>query len=271
MISDSELSAAHGLATFFERWRVLSQAESSVPLEARLGPLFAELRPHLSQDAAEISSTQPSARQDFELGDLAGLLGPLRAALQAARRQGGILNVWTIAGLRRDEVRNAGVLAAMFSAAESADRGSAFLEAFLDRIENGDRSRLPTREQLAAGYSVQTEACPLGAADDRVDLSIEGPDFILVIEVKIDAGEGREQLTRYETVLRRKAEALGKRAALVYLSPTRPKSLPAGSFYADWSTVVKAARSVVTHRPRMDRSVQDLLLRQFAEHVRQFS
>lgn len=271
MTSHSGLGDAHGLAAFFERWRVLNQAGSPGLLDARLGPLLEQLRPHLSREAADSLSAQLGARQDFEIEDLARLFGPLSAALKDARQQGEILNVWTIAGLRRDEVRNARVLAAMFSPAESADRGSAFLEAFLDRIVDGDRSRLPTKDELATGYSVQTEACPLGAADDRVDLSIEGADFTLVIEVKIDAGEGREQLTRYESVLRRKSEALGKRAALVYLSPTRPKSLPAGAFYADWSAVVRAARSVVTNRPRIDRSVQDLLLTQFAEHVRQFS
>ncbi len=271
LITESRLREPHSLATFFERWRALSQAGSPVPLEARLGRLFAEHRSHLASQAAGISVTQPSAGRSFEVEGLTRMLHPIGAALQAKRLQGGILNVWTIAGLRRDEVRTARVLAAMFSPAESRDLGRAFLEAFMDRIVDGDRSRLPTGEELAAGYSVQTEACPLGAADDRVDLSIEGPGFILVIEVKIDAGEGREQLARYETVLQRKAEALGKRAALVYLSPTRPQALPAGAFYADWRSVVKAARAVVTRRPQVDRSVQHLLLKQFAEHVRQFS
>ena len=228
LITESKLRDPHSLATFFERWRALSQAGSPVPLEARLDRLFAELRPHVASQAVGISVTQPSAGRPFELEDLTRMLHPIGAALQAKRLQGGILNVWTIAGLRRDEVRNARVLAAMFSPAESRDLGRAFLEAFMDRIVDGDRSRLPTGDELAAGYSVQTEARPLGAADDRVDRSIEGPDFILVIEVKIDAGEGREQLARYETVLQRKAEADAKKKEL------------AGTITASWGDQMRS-------------------------------
>lgn len=271
LIAHPSPSNTQALAAFFERWRGFNQAEAPERVAVRLGALLEELRPLIAAQAAKAASRPPPHRRGLERDDVARLLDVLGPAVTAARLQGAVLNVWTTSGLRRDEVRNARVLAAMFSQVESPDRGGEFLQAFLDRIGGGDRSRLPTRDELTSAYTVQTEACPLGAADDRVDLSIEGAGFICLIEVKIDAGEGREQLARYESVMRRKAEALGKRAVLIYLSPSRPNVLPAGAFYADWSIVAKSARAVVSQRPRNERSVQDLLLWQFAEHIRQFS
>lgn len=267
--SPSEMSVG-GLDAFFERWRELRASREEAPLQSRLVSLFDKLRPLLpaSSNLAEEGAAQKRAPVDS--ATLAAFLPQMTSLLTVARRQGVMANVWSISGLKRDEVRNAGVLASLFDPRLSDDRAQAFLSAFLVRLKGGDRQRLPTKEELATGYSVQTEARPLGALDDRVDLSIEGADFLLLIEVKIDAREGAEQLSRYEAVLRLKARALGKRPALVYLSPIPAKSPPPSAFYADWSDVRRAALSVVAQRPRPERSFQDLLLAQFAEHVRSF-
>ncbi len=256
------------LQTFFEQWRAFDPSVVQLPLEARLERLFAQLRSSLATADQHAVETLPATPLRAET--LAPFLSQLHVAVSAARLQGALLNVWAISGLKRDEVRNAGVLAALFSPVISGDRAVPFLAKFLARVREGDRSLLPTFAELQDGYSVQTEACPLGAVDDRVDLSIEGDDFILLIEVKIDAGEGTEQLARYESVLRLKAKALGKRAALVYLSPSPAKAPPPNTFYADWADVRRAAQAVAWSRPHHDRSFQDLMLAQFAEHVRQF-
>ncbi|WP_162252096.1 PD-(D/E)XK nuclease family protein [Brevundimonas sp. Root1423] len=253
--------------SFMAAWRDLRQEEPADDLVERLSSVLSQIRAVLPSpvDVSPVPQAAPIARALVER-----LLTSLKPAIASARTDGTLQNVWSMAGLKRDEVRNSAVLASLFSPVVSGDRGVAFLNAFLNTLRGPDRTGLPEEEELRRGYTVQTEACPLGAADDRVDLSIEGPDFILLIEVKIGAGEGLEQLSRYDRVLRRKAETLGKRAVLIYLSPTPALAPPPGSIYASWRCVVRAANAVARTHPTADQTFQDQLLRQFAHHARQF-
>lgn len=256
------------LGGFFEELRALrpsSEADGSI---AHLEGLFRQLRPLLAAARPQVEGALELRIPKAE--SLSRTLEALRTSLVKARRSGALSNVWTTAGLKRDEVRNAGVLASLFNPLEAGDRAVPFLLAFLSEVEGANHTRLPTASELEVGYSVQTEACPLGATDDRVDLSVEGATFLLLIEVKIDAAEGPAQLSRYDEILRRKAQALGKRPALIYLSPQPAREPPPDAFYADWAAVRRAARRVSAARPRADRRFQDHLLAQFAEHVRNF-
>lgn len=255
------------LSTFFSEFRSLAPEPSGVSA-VRLAGFLEAVAPYLRKVDALTSPTPAPGPPG--LPGLKRFLEHVREPLEAARADGAMLNIWDIAGLKRDEVRNARVLAALFDPNQSGNRAAAFLSAFVDRVCGGDRASLPTADELKAAYSVQTEACPLGAADSRVDLSIEGETFILLIEVKIDAGEGAEQLARYAQVLASKAATLNKRAALVYLSPLPAKAPPSGTFYADWSTVNDAARTAVAPSIRSKRTFQDQLLVQFAHHIRHF-
>ena len=51
-------------------------------------------------------------------------------------------------------------------------------------------------------YSIAAETWPLGNDDSRIDLAIEGAQFIIVIELKIDAREGIDQIEKYMNILR---------------------------------------------------------------------
>lgn len=97
-----------------------------------------------------------------------------------------------------------------------------------------------------------------------------GGKFLLVMEVKIDAVEGPGQLCRYDDLLRKKARALGKRAALVYLSPRPSKNLPTETIHATWADIVFAARQVGRMNISADRLVVGTLLLQFATHATAF-
>lgn len=256
------------LARFFESYRALRPPLEADDRVARLERVLGQLRPLLTATRAQVEGALEPRFPDA--GSLSRTLEALRISLMIARRSGALTNVWATAGLKRDEVRNAAVLASLFNPLDAGDRAVPFLLAFLHEVEGADRSRLPWAAELERGYSVQTEACPLGSIDDRVDLSVEGSTFLLLIEVKIDAAEGPAQLSRYDQILRRKAQALGKRPALIYLSPKPAREPPPDAFYADWSAVRRAARRTSVARPHSQRTFQDYLLAQFAEHVRNF-
>lgn len=82
----------------------------------------------------------------------------------------------------------------------------------------------PSDDALATAVVVAERWFPSG---DRVDVSIELPDHVVFVEMKVDAEEGHAQLARYAQAL---AAARGLRAGtLVYLTLAEEADVPTGS------------------------------------------
>lgn len=126
------------------------------------------------------------------------------------------VNVWETAGLKRDEVRNSKVLSWCLNPRANHGQKDIFLKQFL--------SLLPEQfsEPSCIDSHVIAESCILGNQSDRVDIEIESDQFLLIIEVKIDAPEGPEQLARYLHAAQVKAKM--KDWAVIYL--TKEGKLP---------------------------------------------
>jgi hypothetical protein len=135
----------------------------------------------------------------------------LHPHIEASRTKGRYLNVWAMAGLKKDEVRNAAVLAKLLDPQQLGALSRTFLANILQEIGPGYPafSAIDTLEP----YSVVTEACPLGARETRIDIVLEGCRFVLGIEVKIEALERPQQLVDYRLILQTKARLLNKSAA----------------------------------------------------------
>ncbi|WP_424139650.1 PD-(D/E)XK nuclease family protein [Roseomonas chloroacetimidivorans] len=235
-------SGTSGLLRFFERAGPLLQAPRAVVAVASVQPARSSLDPARLQ---HVIST---------------LTGPLRQAppLRAS------LNVWSVAGLKRDELRNAAVLAWFLKPHGSHGFGSAVMRALLDEV-----ARIaPDWPYLGRDFSrvsVLTEEWPLGSETDRVDIAIDGPDFALFIEVKIDAPEGPNQLARYAVLAQQKARALGRKyGRVIYLGPRAPRDPPPDVAIITWREVAR----VLSALPR--EGIGGALAAQFARHVRAF-
>lgn len=122
--------------------------------------------------------------------------------------------------------------------------------------------------------AAQTECCPLGQVENRIDIVLEGSDFVLFLEVKIDAPEGHLQLERYARAAKAKATATGKKyAALLYLTPgSQPADLGTDLavqfLHMRWSVVAHALRTAA--RELDDSWFAVGAARQFADYVEQF-
>ena len=269
-MAEGELDA-NRLKVFFVGWAAARTSGATSTLADRMTRFFEQSRSLWtlrSLPEAEALSTFKSWLC-FEI--LETTLQRLRIPLVRARSAGAFLNVWSAAGLKRDEVRNASVLASLWDPQMCPETGPEFLLAFLQRVRPSSADPLPNEAEMQGGYTLRTEDYPLGYADNRVDLSIEGRAFLLIIEVKIDAGEGLAQLQRYDDVLQAKAKLLGKRPALVYLSPRPPLNPPPGTVHAKWTDIVLAARQVGRAHKSSDHSLVSSLLLHFATHAAAFT
>ena len=195
---------------------------------------------------------------------LSTVLSHLQKPLRATQQNGSALNVWAVAGLRRNELRNAAVLAWFLDPRGSHGLGSALLTTLLHQVVEAHPGWIDVSHDLSR-VAVHTEEWPLGSEVDRVDIALDGPDFSIFIEVKIDAPEGLNQLQRYADLACVKAAALGKmHGRVIFLSSRLPRSLPLGVAVVTWRAIARALASL----PRGN--ISTALAGQFADHVRAF-
>ena len=192
-----------------------------------------------------------------------------RTAFGKLQGGGRWIDVWDVAGLRNNELRNAAVLAWLFNPRESHGQGSRVLAAFLDLLQSRYGPRFPLRHADLAAYSVATESYPLGNVENRVDVLIDATRFVAVIEVKIDAPEGERQIERYLEMARAKAAAAGRHTYCVnYLSTSLRRHRNSHIVFATWDDVAQAITRVVGHDASSELASQVLM--QFANHVQWF-
>ncbi|WP_142780823.1 PD-(D/E)XK nuclease family protein [Agrobacterium sp. T29] len=210
--------------------------------------------------------TRRAPQRRLNTASFLSYLADLRRGLAAARHDGDLLNVWTIAGLKRNEVRTSAVLGWILDSNGSHGFGSAVLQALLEALIQRTGSEELRQAVLGSHYRVSAEHTSFGERDNRVDLAIEGKNCIIFIEVKIDAPEGRDQLDRYTALAKRRAIALRKPVSLVlYLNNTCPPNPPAHLIWLTWRDVARAIFSAVAGSP--ERTVSGAVLKQFATHI----
>ncbi len=251
---------AYGLKQLGHDWPILPEHQRN-PFWAIGLAAFGEVWPSLAP--AKTGRKQRSPRR-LDPRSLARAATALASARQAIQNRGDLFNPWVAARLRHDEIRNASVLAAFLAPSQVGDLAPRFLHAFLSRL-NDLEDRLPSFDALQRGYRVRTEDCPLGLASERVDLTIEGSDFLIGIEVKINAPEGPHQFARYIQTIERRAEDGGRSPNVIILARRR-MSVP-GAIAADWGDVSIAARKVAAVDPN---NLINKMLRGFAQHVASF-
>lgn len=130
--------------------------------------------------------------------------------LQIEIKQGAAVNVWQAANLGRNEVRNSKTLRWFLDRYETHGQADYFLKIFLNCLDK------QCSQWDTSVYHTTEECCPLGEQTERVDIEIDGKEFLLFIEVKIDAGQGENQLERYLKVASKKSQ--GREWYVIYLT-----------------------------------------------------
>lgn len=181
------------------------------------------------------------------------------------RRFGNGMNIWKVAQVGEDELKNSAILAWLLDHNGSHGQGKLFLAHFLELLkQNGNISF--QNISLDKPYWTRVESLPLGDIESRIDIEIEGEQFLLFIEVKINAAETNDQLDRYINMANKKA---GDRPwAVVFL--TRNGRRPSNESLHDivipirWHQVQKLVRDHTRSLP--EELITSTILRQLADH-----
>jgi hypothetical protein len=245
-----------GLRRFLASYADLRRTSRSSPKYLRLAAFLAQ--------AGILLQPRAFVSQIRDPDEFRRVLKKLKDPLHEAKAQGAFLQVWAIAGLRRNERRNAAVLAWLLNPRGSHGCGASFLSALFQKAAQ----RMPNWPSIGPDLgltTVETEEAPIGSERDRVDIALDGPDFVLFIEVKIDALEGAEQLLRYVESARAKATAQRKNHALIiYLAPHKPVNPPSEIAVINWRDVASALSET------RNTGFGGVLARQYVNHIRSF-
>lgn len=242
--------------TFFQRWHSL-QPQTASPAAAMAA--FFDAWRHIPAPSAPRPPT-------LDPRQFAGFTAAFPAAHARHLRSGVRANAWRSAGIGQDEMRNSSVLRWLLDCFGDHGQGPDLLAALLEHL------KLPALAALAqqAPYRARVEQQLSDSGDSRVDIAIEGADFVVLIEAKVGAAEGEDQLERYYRYLH---GIPGKRQrALIFLTPegrqARNPALQAAIRPLAWAALADVIDSHVRRHHGLAGQPAGLLLNHFAEHVR---
>jgi PD-(D/E)XK nuclease superfamily len=237
--------------------------------DIRLGYFLDQARPML-QALARVEAVASASLPKIDVARFATSLTDLGRLFQVSRSRGEGLNPWAVAGLRHYEVRNVGVLASLWDPQLCGDEAIKFLNSFLSRIPTLDND-LRERVGSCKRYWVRTEDRSIaGEQSRRADVTIEGDEFFLIVEVKIYASEsGEGQYQDCVDAAERWSGTHGKPAAFILLALSN--SMPKGylGHYATWADVAAAARTRLP-RSKAVYTYHSHLLENFVRHISNF-
>lgn len=226
--------------------------------------------------------TEQADRSEFnpiqiDAAKLSEWLNGMAQPLADARRGAFHFDPWQVAGLGKDEVRNSAVLAWLLNPRGSHGLGDVAMLGLLDDLRRFD-NRFPT--SCSRFCRVRVESNPDGDRGNRVDIEIDDVHFYALIEVKLGAPEGEDQLKRYGDMSHQLA---GMRPwALVFLTPRGAKSNTAGHHAGrvlsiSWqqlalsvSQSLKAATANTLNSHGPARHMAKQAVQRFLKHIRNF-
>ena len=221
---------------------------------------FVELRP--------VQATQP--RRIIAPQGWADFFAYFAVMRDTYRKQGKAVDVWELAGIGRDELRNSAILGWLLNCHGSHGQGDAFLRAFLAQCGYDQDS---IASMCVHGYRTTVEESndeyEVGSDKQRsrVDIVLEGPAFLLLIEVKVQSGETDNQLERYLRIGRARAGVRFWRLVYLTLDGRLPKdaALQGEVDCARWRDLGLAFLRHVDSMPADSQGT--VVIRQFCEHI----
>lgn len=189
----------------------------------------------------------------------------IRGPLALVNSSGLLADAFHALKLGRDEVRNANLLAWLLLWRNGHGLEAKLLDALISVVTK--ELNLPPISS-SKHCTVSTETLADGGTESRVDIFVNDPGILLIIEVKIDAREQSQQLDRYCEIARRRAG--GRPWAVVYLTPDGRAALsglvsPEKIVRVSWIDIARIARTIGRGMHR--HTVTGFLVGSFVRHI----
>ena len=219
-MGNNQITLQNDLANFFEKWHKLKPS-----LNDQLASFFRRWPGRLETKQKKVETSTIDFYCVFSLYDF---FKRFPAVTKARQTQLHKTNIWDIAGVGSDELKNMGILSWWLR--HDGDHGleGTILRGILSTLERKyRRANAQIFELFSSGYRVSRE---LTAWDNhgrasRMDISIENNNALIIIEGKINAPEsvsgedGVAQLDRYCELAKNLAN--NRQWAVVYLTPKK--------------------------------------------------
>ncbi|EOD6327541.1 PD-(D/E)XK nuclease family protein [Providencia stuartii] len=176
-------------------------------------------------------------------------------------------NPWEVSGLKRNEVRNSSVLAWLLTPNGSHGFGKTPILTLLKYISQATKKKFPTYFNYCY---VNVEINPSGDPTNRVDIQIRADNFYLLVEVKIDADEQKNQIARYCVEAEKTAN---KRPwGIVYLTPDGRQPISNNELTSDDSIFCLSWQTLSSHlRNALQTQYQSVFATNNHSPMRQFA
>ena len=211
-------------------------------------------------------SPKPPPRKPVDRFSFFSNLGSvIKNDLDAMRSNPTDLNIWEGIGLERSELKHCSSLRWLLDPFANHAQGPLFLQCLVETVEEL-RDISPWIKQR--DFEVLTEEA---YTEGRVDIFVKSREFLLLIEVKVDADEQEEQLKRYQTILehqgriRKIPRELQK---LAFLTLDRHEAKTGDAIAISWADVARAADAFAGKCPN---AFVAEVVRQYAQFIHALS
>jgi hypothetical protein len=174
------------------------------------------------------------------------------------KKKGKLCNIWEIAQVGRNEVKNSSILAWFFNENSTHGQGNIFLNEFIKHLD------LNYKEDFIHNYSTHIEYCPIDDSSSRVDIVIENSKFIIFIENKIDSSEHTEQTKRYYEKLIMSAG--NRKSTLIYLTKDKNIANCPDAIPVSWKDIANILIKCINKYNYLPDFIKKLTI-QYAAHV----
>lgn len=199
---------------------------------------------------------------DITVDDLSLFFDKLSMMYDSALKKGDMFNVFDVLSPKEDEVKNCKILRWILDCNGSHGLGQRLANALFRKLEIDGIN-------LDKIYRCSTEVCPLGNQENRVDIVLTSDEFVIYVEVKINANEGEEQISRYVKSI--STQGMGKKQAVIFLTKTGyyPKSTD-GIYNEIYPVSWKELADVFLDELREINSIPVHFIRCFCNHILNF-
>jgi hypothetical protein len=236
---------------FFTRYRAHRRERLNL---ARFQVFFEEYGVLREQHAMKVAHRLRARLAEIEPDFKAAKIG----AAEQARRHAPRFNVFRVLQVSHKESAHSNLLAELLSPQGDHGQGTLFLSSFLRLLQNAGALKALTKNNIeawAGAMVVHRETTIIGG---RCDLTIHAPKrLFVIIENKIHADEGDEQLARYHRWLTKQYATCPNRA-LIFLTPNGRSA----------KTGVEGEYMCLSYRPQLESWLADCVPKIRAFHLR---